>query len=215
MSVPKSKRGQSSMEFYHNALTLRHEITTLLLRDFGLKKKVRSIEILTKMYEIEDVDKQTLLNILNKYKMDSSIIDEYPNWLIAEFRQSILYILREMSLNIKMANSIYIQTKEEYTMRREYWDKAIGNCQQLLAEMQFVIDILPVNAEKLMRYVGMIDKEINLLKGVRKSDNKALGRLWKRLPRPLIFAMSTTMVMPTTTMRRILTAFALDFLDTQ
>lgn len=53
MSVPKSQRGQSAMEFYHNALILRQEITALLLRDFGLKKKVRTVEILTKMYNIE------------------------------------------------------------------------------------------------------------------------------------------------------------------
>lgn len=177
MSVPKSKRNQSAMEFYHNALTLRHEITTLLLRDFGLKKKVRTVEILTKAYDISDDDKQTLAEILKKYQMDSSVIDEYPSWLIDEFRQTILHILRDMSLNIKMANSLYIQSKEEYVERRNYWSKAIGNCQQLLAEMQFVVETLPVNADKYMRYVGMIDKEINLLKGVRKADNKALGRL--------------------------------------
>ena len=177
MSVPKSQRNQSVMEFYHNALNLRHEITALLLRDFGLKKKIRTVEILVKMCDIDPADKQTLTSILNKYKMDSSIIDEYPSWLIAEFRQTILGILRDMSLNIKMANSIYIQTKEEYTERRLFWDKAIGNCQQLLAEMQFVIETLPVDAEKYMRYVGMIDKQINLLKGVRKADNKALGKL--------------------------------------
>ncbi len=177
MSVPKSQRGQSAMEFYHNALTLRQEITALLLRDFGLKKKVRTVEILTKMYNIEPTDEETLLSILNKYKMNSSVIDEFPTWLITEFRSSILIILRDLSLNIRMANSIYIQSKEEYIERRLYWDKAIGNCQQLLSEMQFVVETLPVNAEKYMRYVGMIDKEITLLKGVRKSDNKSLGRL--------------------------------------
>lgn len=177
MSVPKSQRNQSTMEFYHNALKLRHEITALLLRDFGLKKKVRTIEILVKMYDVDPNDEKTLAAILNKYKMDSSIIDEYPSWLVDEFRKTILDILRDISLNIKMANSIYIQTKEEYTERRLYWDRAIGNCQQLLAEMQFVIETLPVDAEKYMRYVEMIDKEINLLKGVRKADNKTLGKL--------------------------------------
>ena len=42
------------------ALNLRHEITALLLRDFGLKKKIRTVEILVKMYDIDPADKQTL-----------------------------------------------------------------------------------------------------------------------------------------------------------
>lgn len=46
MSVLKNKRSVSSLEFYHNAITLRREITMLLLRDFGIKDKVRSIKSL-------------------------------------------------------------------------------------------------------------------------------------------------------------------------
>lgn len=42
MSVLKNKRSVSSLEFYHNAIMLRREITMLLLRDFGIKDKVRS-----------------------------------------------------------------------------------------------------------------------------------------------------------------------------
>lgn len=165
------------MEFYQNALKLRKEITALLLRDFGLKKKIRTTEILVKMYKIEPSDEQTLKAILTKYRMDDSVIDEYPEWLIKDFRDTIITILRNMRMNIRMGNSIFVTTKAEYDERRNCWNRAIGSCQQLLEEMQFVIETLPVDAEKYMRYVGMIEKEINLLKGVRKSDNKILGRL--------------------------------------
>lgn len=177
MSVPKGERGLSGMEFYHTALALRREIISLLLRDFGLKKKERSIDLIAKMYGIDSTDEQTLKSIITKYRMDSSVIDEYPEWLINEFRDTILSILRSLRLNIRMANSIHVTNKAEYDERRNCWNRAIGNCQQLLEEMQFVIETLPVDAEKYMRYVGLIDKEINLLKGVRKSDNKILGRL--------------------------------------
>lgn len=177
MSVPLGDRGESGMEFYHNALVLRKEITGLLLRDFGLKKKIRTIEILVKMYKIEPSDKETLQSILTKYRMDSSVIDEYPEWLIKDFRDTIITTLRNLRMNIRMGNSIYVTTKAEFDERRNCWNRAIGSCQQLLEEMQFVIETLPVDAEKYMRYVGMIEKEIKLLKGVRKADNKILGRL--------------------------------------
>lgn len=43
MSVPKNKRTMSELEFFHNALVLRKEMTELLLRDFGIKNKTRSV----------------------------------------------------------------------------------------------------------------------------------------------------------------------------
>lgn len=54
---------------------------------------------------------------------------------------------------------------------------AIGNCEQLLQEMQYIISIIPVDAQKYIRYVEMIEKEIALLKGWRKSDNKILKKI--------------------------------------
>jgi hypothetical protein len=46
--------------------------------------------------------------------------------------------------------------------------------------MQYVISILPVDAEKYMPYVAMVDREIALLKGWRKSDNKILKGIKER-----------------------------------
>lgn len=43
--------------------------------------------------------------------------------------------------------------------------------------MQYIISIIPVDAQKYIRYVEMIEKEIALLKGWRKSDNKILKKI--------------------------------------
>jgi len=178
MSVPKCDRGESKMEFYHNAIVIQTEVIKLLLKDFGLKKKVRTIEILTKMYNMDTADEQELRDIMSKYHMDSAIIDEYPEWLINYFRESMLLTLRDMMNNIRAANGTYVMTREEYGERRLCWDRAINNCNQLIGEMECVITMLPeTDAEKYMPLVKMIKKEIDLLKGVRKSDNKMLGRL--------------------------------------
>lgn len=177
MSVPKSERGLSEMEFYYNATKLRRMMIELLLKDFGMKHKIRTVKRIGSMYNVSEEDKQTLQSIMTKYEMDDSIIDEYPSWLINEFRETILEILRNLRLNIRLANSIYISSKEEYYERRRYWTLAICNCQQLLDEMQFIIEMLDVDVNKYMIYVEVISKEINLLKGVRKSDNRILGKL--------------------------------------
>ena len=43
-----------------------------------------------------------------------------------------------------------------------------------------MISIVPVDAEKYMQYVEIIEKEIALLKGWRKGDNKIASRLEKK-----------------------------------
>ncbi|GHV57287.1 hypothetical protein AGMMS49579_22940 [Spirochaetia bacterium] len=41
MSVPKSKRKLSDMEYYHTAVKLQEDLTRYLLRDFGIRDKIR------------------------------------------------------------------------------------------------------------------------------------------------------------------------------
>jgi hypothetical protein len=41
-----------------------------------------------------------------------------------------------------------------------------------LQELQYTIETLPVDIQKYVRFTDSINKEINLLKGWRKADNK-------------------------------------------
>lgn len=43
---------------------------------------------------------------------------------------------------------------------------------RLTQELQYAIETLPVDVNKYLRFAEMIQTEINLLKGWRKSDNK-------------------------------------------
>ena len=87
----KSKRGLSKLEFYHNARKLRRDITNLLLRDFGVRDKIRKVKA--------DDGK------------DVTIIEGYPDWLIDKFRDSIMRILRNLMMNITAGNTIYPTTE--------------------------------------------------------------------------------------------------------
>lgn len=166
MSVLKNKRSVSSLEFYHNAIMLRREITMLLLRDFGIKDKVRSVKSLYGVPGMEPEDEQKFREIVEKYEMKATIIEEYPAWLIDKMRNNIMNILHNMIMNITQANTIYPVCESEFYDRRNFQNHAIGNCEQLLQEMQYIISIIPVDAQKYIRYVEMIEKEIALLKGL-------------------------------------------------
>ena len=177
MSVLKNKRALSELEFFHNATELRREITLLLLRDFGVKDKVRTVKSLYGISNMEPEDTKKIQEMVEKYGMCGSIVEEYPMWLIDKMRNNVLNIYHSMIMNITQANTIYPMSEEEFHDRRNFQNHAIGNCEQLLQEMQYIISIIPVDAQKYMRYVDMIEKEIALLKGWRKSDNKILKRI--------------------------------------
>lgn len=51
-------------------------------------------------------------------------------------------------------------------------DLAIGQCYRLVQELQYAIETLPVDMNTYFRFSAQIQKEIDLIKGWRKSDNK-------------------------------------------
>ncbi|MCM1220160.1 MAG: hypothetical protein NC548_37285 [Lachnospiraceae bacterium] len=176
MSVLKSKRKTSRLEFLHNAYVIQRSIVLLLLRDFGAKAKVRTVKAFSSMYKMTEEDMKRLVEIMERYNI-TSITEEYPEWLINDMRQRVLYECRMMIRNIIHANSIYPHNKEEFNDRRRYQTMAIGNCEQLIQELQYVISIINVDANKYLPYVDMVDREVALLRGWRKSDNRLLTKI--------------------------------------
>lgn len=175
MSVLKSKRKTSRLEFLHNAYVIQRSFALLLLRNFGTKPKIRATRFFAAINKMSEEDKNKFLDLTDKYGI-TSIVDEYPEWLISDMRNRVLQEARFLIRNIIQANSIYPAYVSEYMDRRRYQTMAIGNCEQLLQEMQFVISILDVDVNKYLPYVDMIEKEIALLRAWRKSDNRLLER---------------------------------------
>ena len=77
-----------------------------------------------------------------------------------------------MMESITQAYTIWATNKAEANLRRVSQDKAIAACESLKQTLELVVDILPVKADKLLPYVDAINREIALLKGWRKADNK-------------------------------------------
>jgi hypothetical protein len=147
VSVLKNKRGLSKLEFYHNARTMRREITELLLRDFGIHSR-------------------------GKLECKPPLPEGYYDELVEEFSKNMRVLLRNLMLNITAANTIYPVSQDELMLRRRYQTGAIINCEQLLQEIQYCGDVLPVKASTFMQYIEKIEFEVKLLKGWRKANNK-------------------------------------------
>lgn len=173
MSVLKNKRKTSRLEFLHNAYILQRNLVQLLLRDFGTKQKIRSTNFYVQINRMSREDKEKFLEITDRNGI-TTLIDEYPEWLVSDMRNRILYEVRLLIRNIIQANSIYPTMMSEWIDRRRYQTMAIGNCEQLLQEMQFVISVVDVDVNKYLPYVDIIEKEVALLRAWRKSDNRLL-----------------------------------------
>ena len=65
MTVLKRFRSESKMQFYATAQKLRKDIMTLLLKDFGVRSKVRELSLETRMMTPDD--RSEFLGIAEKY----------------------------------------------------------------------------------------------------------------------------------------------------
>ena len=177
MAVLKNLRSLSSMEFYKNAISIRKLLTEWLLKDFGIKRNTRFVNQVIK--NIDEKDQNIINNIFEKYGKTSNnqFQSEYPEWFVNFERNIIIEILQEMISNITSANSIYATRDFEFDLRREYQDKAIIDCYKLYQELQYIISIFNTDLNRFVPFLEMIEKEVDLLKDWRQSDNKSRKRL--------------------------------------
>jgi hypothetical protein len=157
MSVLKNKRTLSDLEFYSNARKLRKEITLILLKDFGIRDKIR---------KIKSCD-----------NVNITIIEGYPNWFILDLQHTIIRLLNKLIISIITANSIYPISKYELDKRRWYQTSAISICENLIQQLEYCLDILPMKLTVLINIVKKLNYEIKLLKGWRKSNNKFMKNI--------------------------------------
>ena len=148
--IPKGKRKECKFEVFHHALKMRKGIMELVIRNFGLKRK----------------PKEDLLDF------DKMVQDNFFEFVERE-RFYITDILRNIASCITRANKLFPTTLEEFSERRLLQDKAITYCFDLVTELQFCMETLPnIDINGFLRYAEVIQKQILLLKGWRKSDNR-------------------------------------------
>ena len=176
-NVPVYKRNLSGVEFINKFHKIRKETILILMRDFGIKARTYTVSLLEDIYELDPEDREMIEAIAYKYGIDSAIIDKYPEWLINGWRNEIMMILNCIGIEIECANAIYITNLDEYYLRRNHWDNAIGYCYALKDKLHEVIDCIKVRVNAYEAVFKLIGDEIKLLKSVRKSDNRILSKL--------------------------------------
>ena len=176
MSVLKANQKPSPFEVEHHAYKIRTVITDLALRKFGLKEYAEKPKPETySKWSQQQKDGYDKSVAQNKGRYEAFI-----EWFIPDEQKSILDLCRNMIHEIFLANEIYPQHLCECDERRLHQDLAIGYCENLIQELQYVITTLHVNIEKYETITKMIVHEQNLIKGWRKSDNKVRKKILEK-----------------------------------
>lgn len=176
MSVLKANQKPSPFEVEHYAYKIRTVITDLALRKFGLKEYVEKPKPETySKWSQQQKDGYDKSVAKNKERYEAFI-----EWFIPDEQKSILNLCRNMIHEIFLANEIYPQHLCECDERRLHQDLAIGYCENLIQELQYVITTFHVNIEKYETITKMIVHEQQLIKGWRKSDNKVRKKILEK-----------------------------------
>ena len=164
MSVLKAERKESDFYVLTHAHDLRKDLTDLMYRNFGYKKRrVRAVDRDGWPKTREQLDRE---------QAQADYDDAYYTWMLQRSRDHIDRLLREMSDSIVEADSIWATCLAECDERRLCQDRAIANCFQIEQELQYVLETLLFDINKFTRYADSLKEEIELLKKWRKSDNK-------------------------------------------
>lgn len=172
MSVPKYKRKESKLQVFVNATRLRRTITQWCLRDFGIKSRVRKISNLFSAVKFLPEDAELVEELFNKYPEmnDGRVLEDFPAWIVQKCKFSLIDEVNSLCRNLTHANSIYPQCEKELTQRRLYINVAIGCCENLISQIEFISDVFPVNLNSLQLLCEELKHEEALLKSLRKTD---------------------------------------------
>ena len=172
-SVPVSRRGETGLEADHHLYALREEVTELILLDFGFSKEKYSEKIEKFRKAHEHSEHCDAIVARRKKKMDS-----FEEWFIDREADVILEMTRKIQTEFTMANSIYPSDTParigEYCARRTHMNEAISTCYALMQELQYIGRTLPIDLNRFESAAASIQKQISLLKGIRKADNRFL-----------------------------------------
>ena len=90
------------------------------------------------------------------YKKRRERYEAFVEWFIPDEQKAIIQITRDMVHEIFLANEICPQFISECDERRIHQDLALGHCENLIQELQYIITTLPVNIEKYENITNMI-----------------------------------------------------------
>ena len=153
MSVLANNRKESRYEPIMLSVKIHEMLTELAQRNYGIK------------------DLNHFVRMRYAYGKDKTENFELYRYLLQNSKSSIDMTSRLLTKPLVAAQRIYPTSMAELEQRRAFLNNAIGNCNQLIFDIQEAVTRFDVDINKFDSYQHVIDREIDLIKKWRQKDN--------------------------------------------
>ena len=165
--IKKSERKESKLQTIHNAYMIRMAVTNLAENNFyitfsKIEEKINN--------RIKGLDEKEQIRIKeNMYKFYRNQINRVSD--------NVIELATGISRHLRIANTIFPTYMSEFEERRIEMDRAMACCNALQDELQYIGECLYADLNKYTNLVLEIQKEFNMIKSLRQSDNRFLKDL--------------------------------------
>lgn len=167
--IKKSERKESKLQTIHNAYMIRMAVTNLAENNFyitfsKIEEKINN--------RIKGLDEKEQIRIKeNMYKFYRNQINRVSD--------NVIELATGISRHLRIANTIFPTYMSEFEERRIEMDRAMVCCNALQDELQYAGECLYADLNKYMNLVLEIQKEFNMIKSLRQTDNRFLKNIKK------------------------------------
>jgi hypothetical protein len=98
----------------------------------------------------------------------------HKTWLVNKYKDEMWEHAQKLSCHIRTANGINPILREEYIERRLHQDRALAECKVLLDLLKQCTQILHTRPSKIEPIINLLNQEVALIQGWRRSDYKKL-----------------------------------------
>ena len=154
--IKKSERKESKLQTIHNAYMIRMAVTNLAENNFYI----------------------TFSKIEEQIRIKENMYKFYRNQ-INRVSDNVIELATGISRHLRIANTIFPTYMSEFEERRIEMDRAMACCNALQDELQYAGECLYADLNKYMNLVLEIQKEFNMIKSLRQTDNRFLKNIKK------------------------------------
>lgn len=167
--IKKSERKESKLQTIHNAYKIRMAVTKLAENDFYISSSKIENVIAEKIKRFPEEEQQRIKK--RTYQYFEQQLQRSTN-IVIELATGI-------SRHLRIANTIFPTYMTEFEERRIEMDRAMSCCNALQDELQYIGECLYADLNKYTNLVLFIQKEFNMVKALRQSDNRFLKNIKK------------------------------------
>lgn len=167
--IKKSERTESKLQVIHNAYSIRRSVTTLAENNFYITLSKIDDRINNAIKGLEEKEQKRIKD--NMYKFYRSQINRLTD--------SVIELATGICRHLRIANTIFPTYMSEFEERRLEMDRAMSCCNALQDELQYAGECLYADLNRYMNLVLEIQKEFNMIKALRQTDNRFLKNIKK------------------------------------